>query len=181
MFLMLGACNNPFRPALIDTSSGAVLNRSPEELLHNLEKAYREKNINIFRQLLHPDYRFELLSSEYQQIGIDMDGDGRRDFWWGYDQEIEITRNMFERGSSDGNLPVADAIELRLQIPPQELWERDPADGYEDYLVIPCYFDLILTYTISNSSYVANGVACFYLIETNGDWKIIIWRDESLL
>ncbi|HQB98056.1 MAG TPA: hypothetical protein PKZ46_03910, partial [Candidatus Cloacimonadota bacterium] len=134
LLVVLGACENPFRPPLRDSSSDVVQNRSPEELLKNLEKAYREKNINIFRKLLHPDYRFELLSSEYQQIGIDMDGDGRRDSWWGYDHEVEITRNMFERGSSDGILPVADAIELRLQIPPQELWERDPADGMEDYI-----------------------------------------------
>jgi hypothetical protein len=181
LLLFIGACNNPFRPPLIDTSSDELLNRSPEELLKNLEKAYKEKNINIFRNLLHPDYRFELLSSEYQQIGIDMDGDGRRDSWWGYDHEIEITRNMFERGSSDGSFPVADAIELRLQIPPQEMWERDPADGMEDYIVIPCYFDLILSYQQSNSSYVANGVARFYLAEVDGQWKIIIWRDESLL
>lgn len=181
LLVVLGACENPFRPPLRDSSSDVVQNRSPEELLKNLEKAYREKNINIFRKILHPDYRFELLSSEYQQIGIDMDGDGRRDSWWGYDHEVEITRNMFERGSSDGILPVADAIELRLQIPPQELWERDPADGMEDYIVIPCYFDLILTYKHTNSSYVANGVARFYLVENAGDWQIMIWRDESLL
>jgi hypothetical protein len=61
------------------------------------------------------------------------------------------------------------------------MWERDPADGMEDYIVIPCYFDLILSYQQSNSSYVANGVARFYLAEVDGQWKIIIWRDESLL
>ncbi len=181
LILLALGCQNPFRPKLIDISTSAIYNRSPEELLRNLEKSYREKNINIFRSLLHEDYRFELLSSEFNQIGIDMDGDGIRDTWWDYEQELEMTRNMFERGSSDGSMPVADVIELRLQIPPQELWEVDPATGRENWIVIPCYFDLILTYTSSNSSYVANGIARFYLVEESGAWKIIIWRDESNL
>lgn len=181
LILFSFGCENPFRPKLIDSSNSLVQNRTPEELLRNLEKSYREKNINIFRQLLHPDYRFELLSSEFSQIGIDMDGDGLRDSWWGYDQEVEMTRNMFELGSSDGSFPVADVIELRLQIPPQELWELDPASGRENWIVIPCYFDLILSYKASNSSYVANGTARFYLVQEGGNWQIIIWRDESNL
>ncbi len=181
LMLVIFGCSNPFRPNLVDSSTQVILNRSPEELLRNLEKSYREKSINIFRSLLHEDYRFELLSSEYTQIGIDMDGDGIRDTWWDYEQEIELTRNMFERGSSDGSLPVADEIELRLQIPPQENWYIDNAVGYEDWIVIPCYFDLILFYKQANSSYVANGIARFYLAEEKGSWKIIIWRDESNL
>nr|MDK2850488.1 hypothetical protein [Candidatus Cloacimonadota bacterium] len=181
LIILAMGCQNPFRPKLIDASTSVIYNRNPEELLRNLEKSYREKNINIFRSLLHKDYRFELLSSEYSQIGIDMDGDGIRDTWWDYEQELEMTRNMFERGSSDGSMPVADVIELRLQIPPQELWEVDPALGRENWIVIPCYFDLILSYTSSNSSYVANGIARFYLVEEDGAWQIIIWRDESNL
>ncbi|MDD3563440.1 MAG: hypothetical protein PHR32_07185 [Candidatus Cloacimonetes bacterium] len=181
LMLIIFGCQNPFRPKLTDSSTSVILSRSPEELLRNLEKSYREKNINIFRQLLHKDYRFELLSSEYSQIGIDMNGDGIRDSWWGYDHEIEITRNMFERGSSDGNFPVADNIELRLQIPPQEVWYTDPAEGRETWIVIPCYFDLILSYTSSNTIYMANGIARFYLVQEAGNWQIIIWSDESNL
>ncbi|MBP7117112.1 MAG: hypothetical protein KBB33_02075 [Candidatus Cloacimonetes bacterium] len=61
------------------------------------------------------------------------------------------------------------------------MWESDPTDGREDWLIVPCYFDLTLTYYSSNSSYVANGVARFYLVEEAGRWYIMIWRDESLL
>lgn len=179
--LLLSSCQNPFRPELRDNSSASILNRNPEELLRNLEKAYQEKNINIFKQLLHEDYRFEMLQSEVNSIGIDMDGDGIRDSWWDRDKEIEITENMFISGSSDGNFPVADKIELRLQIPPQELWELDPAEGRENWIIIPCYFDLTLTYYSSNSSYIANGIARFYVVEEGGRWYIRIWRDESLL
>ena len=181
LLVLISSCENPFRPHLRDASSSVVQNRSPEELLRNLEKAYGEKNIKLFQLLLHKEYRFELLSSEVSQIGMDMDGDGIRDAWWDYEREIELTRNMFERGSSDGNMPVADQIELILRIPPQENWELDPADGHENWIIIPCPFDLILSFNSSNSSYVASGIARFYLVQEGGRWYIMIWRDESYL
>ncbi len=179
--ILVSSCTNPFRPALRDSSSAGVNNREPLELLMNLEKAYQEKNINLFKELLHPQYRFELLQSEYSTIGIDMDGDGIRDSWWGYDEEIELHKNMFKSGSSDGSYPAPDKIDLRLQVPLEELWEKDPAEGREYWVIVPCYFSLSLVFYSSNSSYAANGVARFYLCEENGRWYIRIWRDESLL
>jgi hypothetical protein len=181
MILSIYGCNNPFRPKIIDSSSSTVLNRTPVELLENLEKSYSEKNIKLFRQLLHKDFRFELLQSEYSLIGIDMDGDNIPDSWWGYDEEVEMTRNMFERGSSDGMYPAADRIDLRLQIPPQEMWELDPTPGRETWKVILCRFTLTLSYNKPESYYVANGMARFYVMPEDGKWKIIIWRDESLI
>lgn len=181
LLLLVASCENPFRPRMWDRSSNEVYNRDPIELLQNLVKAYSEKNIKIFKSLLHPEYRFELLQSEYNSIGIDMDGNGIKDSWWGYDEEIELHKNMFEGGSSDGLYPSPDNIEIKLQIPPQELWEKDPADGREDWLVIPCFFNLSVVYHDTNSSYIASGVARFYLVQEGGRWYIRIWRDESLL
>ncbi|MDD3535083.1 MAG: hypothetical protein PHC50_02930 [Candidatus Cloacimonetes bacterium] len=181
LLLLVASCENPFRPRMWDRSSNEVYNRDPIELLQNLVKAYSEKNTKIFKSLLHPEYRFELLQSEYNSIGIDMDGDGIKDSWWGYDEEIELHKNMFEGGSSDGLYPSPDKIEIKLQIPPQELWEKDPADGREDWLVIPCFFNLSVVYHDTNSSYIASGVARFYLVQEGGRWYIRIWRDESLL
>jgi hypothetical protein len=179
--IALSSCINPFRPNLYDVSDADILNRNPIELLQNLERAYTEKNINIYRSLLHQDFRFELIASEVSQIGIDVNGDGLRDSWWGYEQEVEITNRMFNFGSSDGSYPSPDAINLRLQIPPQEVWENDPELGHEDWIVIPCSFDLLLSYTATNSSFNANGVARFYLRPVADRWYIAIWRDESNL
>lgn len=179
--LILIGCQNPFRPKLINVSSSTVLNRTPTELLENLVKAYKEKNIKLFRELLHKDFRFELLQSEYSLIGIDMDGDKIPDSWWGYDEEVEMTRNMFERGSSDGLYPPADRIELHLQIPPQEMWELDPTSGRETWKIVPCYFTLTLSYNKPESYYIAHGMARFFVVPEDGQWKIMIWRDESLI
>ncbi len=179
--LMLGSCWNPFHPSLFDNSDRTLYYNTPMDLLQSLELAYKERNINIYKELLAQDFRFELISSEVGQIGIDVNEDGIRDSWWGYDQEIHYTENLFSRGSTDGATPAPDDLYLRLQIPPEANWEKDPELGHEDWVVIPCSFDLKLQYYSSNSMITASGVARFYLKPANNRWYIAIWRDESNL
>ena len=181
--ILLSSCNNPFRPELKDSSGidDEQLNSTPEKLLHNLERAYQEKNIDLYLSLLHPDFRFELIASEVSQIGVDWNNDQISDSWWGYEQEREYTVRMFTEGSSDGVYPPPDDISLRLQIPPQDKWEKDSTVGHEDWIIISCNFDLILSYIGTNSSLNANGKASFYLRPVGNRWYIAIWRDESYI
>ncbi|NLW19734.1 MAG: hypothetical protein GXY81_08620 [Candidatus Cloacimonetes bacterium] len=179
--LFLASCWNPFRPPLIDRPGNGLRVGTPIEVLQSLEMAYRERNINIYKGLLAPDFRFELIASEVGQIGMDVNGDGIRDSWWGFDQEVQFTENLFQSGSTDGSTPSPDDLFLRLQIPPEDSWEKDPELGHEDWVVIPCSFDLKLTYYGSNSMLTASGIARFYLKPENNRWYIAIWRDESNL
>lgn len=181
LLLTLASCWNPFHPPLRDDSDGTIQNRTPREVLQNLELSYSERSINIFKSTLAPDFRFELLSSEVSQIGIDVNNDGIRDSWWGYEQEVLYTGNLFTNGSSDGTHLPPDDLQLRLQIPPEENWEADPELGHESWVVIPCIFDLKLIYYVSNSMLTASGVARFYLKPLHDRWYIAIWRDESNL
>ncbi|HQP27014.1 MAG TPA: hypothetical protein PLL58_04220 [Candidatus Syntrophosphaera sp.] len=181
LILLLSSCWNPFRPPLIDISDGSLRCGTPLDVLQSLELAYKERNINIYKELLAPDFRFELISSEVGQIGIDVNGDGIRDSWWGYDQEVLYTGNLFTSGSTDGSTPAPDELTLRLQIPPEANWEKDPELGHEDWVVIPTPFDLKLSFYASNSMLTASGVARFYLKPANNRWYIAIWRDESNL
>lgn len=178
---LLGSCWNPFHPPLVDNSDGTLRFGTPLEVLQSLELAYKERNINIYKEILAPDFRFELISSEVGQIGIDVNGDGIRDSWWGFDQEVLYTSNLFSTGSTDGSTPAPDDLYLRLQVPPETNWEEDPELGHEDWVVIPCSFDLKLSYYASNSMLTASGIARFYLKPANNRWYIAIWRDESNL
>ncbi|MGI6197782.1 MAG: hypothetical protein ACOYIS_01470 [Candidatus Cloacimonadaceae bacterium] len=179
--LAFGSCRNPFCPKMVDESVQEIKNNTPIELLQNLERAYKERNIDIYKTLLSPHFRFELISSEVGLIGIDVNGDGINDSWWGYDEEVEFTNNLFKHGSSDGLYPPPDDLLLRLQIPPESDWEKDPEVGHEDWIVIGCLFDLSLVYHASNTSINASGVARFYLEPIGDRWYISIWRDESYL
>jgi hypothetical protein len=94
---------------------------------------------------------------------------------------VEFTNNLFNRGSSDGLYPPPDDIQLRLQIPPESDWEKDPEIGHEDWVIIGCHFSLALYYQASNISLNATGVARFYLEPIGDRWYISVWRDESYL
>jgi hypothetical protein len=176
---MLLSCVNPFHPNLVNDNSANSTNDSPEAVLQSLEQAYTQKNLQLFTGCLAPDFRFELLSDEVNSIGIDWNNDGFKDSWWGFEQEAEYHRNLFLEGSSDGSYPPPDQINLRLQVPPQEQWEADTQTGHEEWVVIPCLFDLQLLYTASNSSIASSGVARFYLKPVGNRWYIAVWRDES--
>ncbi len=178
--LLFGSCTNPFHPNLRDDGQTAAVNSSPTSLLRALELSYRQKNIQLFKQCLDKEsFRFELLSSEVNSIGIDWNEDGIKDSWWGYEQEVEYHQNLFEYGSSDGSYPSPDQINLRLQIPPQEQWLADPEVGHEDWICIPCLFDLQLMFPGSSSSLSSSGVARFFLKPAGNLWYIAVWRDES--
>lgn len=181
MAALLTSCTNPFHPKLRYSDEDTIINDSPVAVLQTLEQAYKLKNIKQFESCLAPDFRFELLSTEVNTIGIDWNNDGIKDSWWGYEQELEYHINLFQEGSSDGSYPPPDQILLNLQIPPQEQWETDPEVGHEEWVVIPCLFDLQLIYTSTSSSLSSNGVARFYLRPINNRWYIAVWRDESFI
>ncbi len=178
---ILSSCSNPFRPKLRHKEDSVVDNSTPSKVLENLELAYRQKNLELYKTLLAPDFRFELISTEIDLIGIDVNNDGIKDSWWELEQELEYTTNLFSVGSSDGTYPPPDQIDLRLHIPPQELWETDPQVGHETWVVIPCGFDLQLQFNTISSSLTASGIARFYLRPERNRWYIVVWRDESNL
>ena len=181
VMLLFFSCNNPFRPSMIYVPDDGLQNSSPQKVLESLQRAYQDKNIDLYKKLLAPDFRFELLAAEVNQIGIDVNDDGIPDSWWDYDHEINLTENLFYNGSSDGTYPPPDQIQLRLQVPPESLWDIDPEVGHEGWIAIPCNFDLSLTYLSSSTIITASGVARFYFYKVQNKWYIAIWRDESNL
>ncbi len=172
-------CQNPFNPDMrkqMETVQPSIAD-SPEKVLTNLQLAYNTQDIDLYKQCLSESFTFVLVASESTELGLDMDGDGIRDDWWGYDEEVLYHENLFVYGSSDGRTPPPYNISLSLQVPPDSLWNytQTEDDGY--YLIVPCYFDLRLSF--ETSEIIANGYARFFLTEEDEVWKIIRWQDES--
>lgn len=178
--IMLNGCTNPFNPDIINNSKNYEIrsNTTPRNVLHNLETAYNQQDLELYKSCLSKSFRFELISVETDEIGIDMDGDGIKDSWWDYDREVEYHRNLFKDGSSDGAYPPPDNIHLNLQIPHEDYWLSDSQEGREDWVIIPAYFTLAIT-IYDSSTISADGYARFYLRPEEKEWRIIIWRDES--
>ncbi len=185
LFLLLSilftfGCTNPFHPEATENVDNGDFYPfdNPKNVLLNLQLSYQQQNLELYEKCLSDSFRFELISSDVSQFGVDMNGDGINDSWWGYQQEISYHRNLFIDGSSDGNLKTPDQISLNLQIPPEESWQIDNQEGHEGWIIIPCHFDLQLFLT-NASNILSNGYALFYLKEEAGEWKIAVWRDES--
>ncbi len=180
LMIFLVGCKNPFNPDISKKNKEPIRrdNITPRNVLDNLETSYNTQDLDLFIDCLSESFRFELLSVETDEIGVDMDGDGIKDSWWDYSQEVEYHRNLFGRGSSDGSIPAPDNIFLNLIIPQEEFWQSDNQAGREDWVIIPVYFNLVLT-LFGTSNITADGYARFYLRPEGDKWEIIIWRDES--
>ncbi len=179
IFLFILSCsNNPFNPKTIRIAEDNPTNNTPLNVLKNLEKAYNQQDIELYKSCLSPSFRFEIISSEAEEIGIDMNNDGVKDNWWDYQQEITYSENLFKKGSTDGSLQAPSNINLVLTIPPESSWIKDNESGHENWIIIPCYFNLKLSY-YNSADYPSSGFARFYLKPENGNWVIAIWRDES--
>ncbi len=178
--IFLFGCDNPFNPETIKINDEPITrsNNTPRKVLENLEDSYNQQDLDLFERCLSQSFRFEVISVEIDEIGVDMDGDGIKDSWWDYTEEVEYHRNLFSTGSSDGTVPAPDNIYLSLQIPQEEAWQKDNQQGREDWVIIPVYFNLILT-LYGSANITADGYARFYLRPEGDGWKIIIWRDES--
>lgn len=188
MVTLLTGCQNIFSPKTVSSiDTDAYPNTSPVLVLKNLELAYRQKDIDLYKKCLDPQsFRFELISSEAEEInaGVDVDHDGITDSWWGYQKEVEYHTHLFRDGSTDQQYPSPDQIFLNLTIPVEDQWELDNQSGHEGWIIIACLFDLSLSFQATNSALNANGSARFYLKPIEDEhgvnhWFIAIWRDES--
>ncbi|MCD4652120.1 MAG: hypothetical protein K8S56_10115 [Candidatus Cloacimonetes bacterium] len=174
-------CSNPFNPDMRQqrVTTPPIGASDPRILLTNLEDAYNQQNIELYKSCLSDSFVFVLLSSEYNEIGVDMEPyDGIKDNWWGVEQEVQYHENLFGSGSSDGKYPPPYNISLNLQIPPEEMWQQNNEVGKGHQIIIPCFFDLSLNFE-ELADIKATGKALFYVQEENGFWKIIRWQDES--
>jgi len=176
--LMLMGCENPFNPSTDGGNKPTVIeaNTTVGKLLQNLEDSYNRKDLDLYKYCLADDFRFQLISSEVEEIGIDLNNDGSADSEWGFQQEIEYHKNLFETGSSNGQYPPPDQINLRFGGEP--VIEDDTEVGHEGWKIVSSYFNLNLTF-MNNTNISALGYARFYVKPVNEEWKIAIWRDES--
>ena len=163
-----------------ETPSGRTAD-SPEQLLRNLEDAYNRRDIELYKDCLSSSFRFVLISDETTDLGVDMDHDGLKDDWWDYDVEVRYTENLFGYGSTESDVPAPSSILLDLQVPPETAWQQSTGDSDDNsvQLVIPCYFDLLLSFGSNYQDITASGYALFFVAQQDGVWRIERWQDES--
>jgi hypothetical protein len=135
----------------------------PENVIENLQRAYRNRDIDAFEVLLAPEFVFRFQTGDAPRSG---------QVSWGYEEEVASTRNLFESKR-------VKEIEIRL-----EVREAVPATepGLEHTMLVRvAYTSLRVTEQDGTVLQVQGDRQDFFLRRGDGDhsdrWQIVEWRD----
>jgi len=134
----------------------------PENVIANLEAAYRNRDIEAFAELLAPEFTFRFQPGDVPVVGRSS---------WGREEEIESTRGLFESER------VKD-IEIRLDYLPAE---RASEPGLEHTMRIRVDRAFLRVIEESIVHEVPGHPQDFFLRREHGNhpnrWVIVEWRD----
>jgi len=152
-----------------------------DDVLFNLQKAYNERNLDRYDELLDADFVFFFSNTDYPEtVPYDQ---------WGRAAELGANRNMFDPTFSRPPLEPVSDIDLQLTYAPgEDKWvEVTPPDPvkYPDEV----WYEKIVTYSINikagSTDFVGNNIQASFTVRlaTGEDsreyWRIVIWRDDT--
>lgn len=155
--IFMAACN-PFAPSLEEGDPFADLLGDPSTIdgfFTNFRNAYELRDLSVYEPLIDSTFIF---------IYYDFDAQVERE--WGFAQELESTRRLFENAS---------LINLRWnQIISQTFFD----DGLSARVVRPFNLTIALE---GGEAFRGDGNVNFLLSreDTTAAWKLMQWRDES--
>lgn len=134
----------------------------PENVIANLETAYRNRDIEAFARLLAPEFTFRFQPGDVPVVGRSS---------WGREEEIESTRGLFESERVEN-------IEIRLEYLPAE---KTTEPGLEHTMRIRVDRAFLRVIEKSIVHEVPGHPQEFFLRRGHGNhpnqWVIVEWRD----
>jgi hypothetical protein len=149
---------------------------APDNVLHNLELSYNQRNYEEFRKLLDNTtgvFTFYLGAKDIKP------GEPKQ---WGIGEELGKTQRMFDRSPPPGQ-PYASNIELGL-VYGEEEWFAFSPPTHPDETWYEKYVEYRLTVQVGPTTYTQNKLtqALFWarFVEVDGQmkWQITAWRDD---
>lgn len=155
--LLVCSCN-PFAPALEEGDPFATLLGDPttiEGFFTNFQNAYELRDLAIYEPLIDSAFIFTYY-----------DFDAQVERQWGFAQELNSTRRLFEN---------AGMIQLRWN----QMISREVEEGGRQARVVRS-FNLTVTLD-DNDVFRGDGNVNFRMVraDTAAAWRLIHWRDES--
>lgn len=153
-----------------------------DNVLFNLQKAYNERNLERYDELLDVDFVFFFSNTDVASGEVQFDQ-------WGRTREIGANRNLFDPTFSRPGLEPASDIDLMLTYAAgDDKWVQvtppDPVK-YPDEI----WYEKIVTYSLTVKSgdidFVGNNIQASFTVRWAKDqtgkeyWRIIIWRDDT--
>jgi len=169
-FSFLGGCRNLSAPA---ASPGAFKPLTEKEnVISNLMMSYDRADIASYGELLHPDYTFYLQARDVAS---------GQDEFWGRDQDLRVTRNMFlaAKGQYAAD-PAKNLDKLTLELGSGSWSPVDSVDGSScaDCWMTTRDYRLSLMFADHESGIVSNDLAQIIVVPVDeGGRKLYkIWR-----
>ena len=153
-----------------------------DNVLFNLQKAYNERNLERYDELLDTDFVFFFSNTDVNNGTVQYDQ-------WGRAAEIGANRNLFDPTFSKPGVDPASVIDLTLSYATgDDQWiQVTPPDQvkYPD----ETWYEKIVTYSLTvkagDMEYVGNDIQASFTVrwatddEGNEYWRVIIWRDDT--
>jgi hypothetical protein len=153
----LAACN-PFAPELEDGDPFGDILGDPttvQGFFTNFRNAYELRDISLYEPLLDSTFVFS-----YRDFDASVDRE------WGFAQDLESTRRLFEQ---------TDVVRLQWN----QVLSQDSLDAGAQVRVVRS-FSLTIS-LLSGEAFTGGGNVNFLLVrrEPEGVWRLLRWRDES--
>jgi len=148
---------------------------APDNMLHNLELSYNQRNYEEFRKLLDNTGDFTFF------LGPDDIKPGEAD-QWGVGEELDKTRAMFDRSPPPGR-PLASNIELDL-VYGEEDWQPEDSPAHPDETWYSKSAEYVLVVQVGQTTYTQNRTvtalftARFIDVDGAPTWQIVKWHDD---
>lgn len=160
MTLFMTGCFNPFAPELdedFDLSNVITDQQTPEEVLQNFRYAYTFKDSLLYSDVLDESFVFEFFDPNLEPTG------GFRT--WGRDIDLKATGRLFRA------FDVIDLIWLNT------IFSESEGEFERRFIT----FNLNLSG--AESIFLLQGTAIFTFKRSEDDekWRIVRWKDESIL
>jgi len=168
--------NTPGPPA----SPYKALDEERDNVLFNLEKSYKERNIDRYDELLDAGFIFHFSAADFKNGWVTVED-------WDRAAEIGSALNMFDPNYQGPREPVSN-IDLTLTYAEgDDRWIQVTPDDQEKYADETWYEKTVrynLTVQSGDISFVGDNLQASFLVrwaevEGVGFWRIIAWRDDT--
>jgi len=149
---------NPFAPSIEEGDPFGDILGDPttiEGFFTNFRNAYELRDISLYEPLLDSTFVFS-----YRDFDASVDRE------WGFAQDLESTRRLFEQ---------SDLVRLQWN----QVLSRDTLDAGRQARVVRS-FNLTIS-LLNGEAFVGGGNVNFLLVRRGDDeeWRLLRWRDES--
>jgi hypothetical protein len=160
-----------------------ALDGERDNVLFNLQKAYVERNIEKYAELLDQGFLFHFSQTDIDNHVVDHSP-------WDRTEELSANRNMFNPNfTKEGVDPVSD-IDLTLTYPAGDAtWTLIPPEDHPAYPGETWYEKTVsyrLTVVAGAMTYNGNDIQASFVVRkatvegyTNPIWRIVAWRDDT--